>query len=249
MLFYPIPGEAKQIIHQTAEGDHPDEWWDWHCNRPAVPSNHGIQQLNLSNPPTAGITYCRCSKGEQDVGSQQLGLCRTLKAAGIKLPHRFHDQASARGRINSGLKAARDACRKLGLPLIVVSISRLLRHSDYHPHCNPDQGISNGQMQFLQRFFAGIQIYTLNNPDASLTEDRALLGKLSAGAKGKRVGRPKIRRPGDLKARREKYLPLAKRLRKAGKSYEVIAREISIQSGITVAKATIKNWLCLKPKC
>jgi hypothetical protein len=81
--------------------------------------------------------------------------------------------------------------------------------------------------KFMKRLVKGVEIITLNDPDATPPEDEAFLRQLIADYKGKKVGRPKNKVPGYCKDRRLRFQKLARKLRKQKWSWTQITDEVN----------------------
>jgi DNA invertase Pin-like site-specific DNA recombinase len=218
----------------------------------ALPSRYGIRDLSkLQNESKDRwslrvVIYCRVSDPHQDLAAQRKGIRWHLAKLGVRVLCSYSETTNGKCLLPSDrpkLFKAIAAARKLGVPLVVVCVSRLVRNAEYHIYRNPEARPTKAEFKAFMAIAKGVTICTLNNPDSSPPEDEALLNRLAADAKGKRVGRPLKKRPGWAAKRRKQYLSQAREMRKQDKSYRRIAAEISKQSGHPISHAGVRKWI------
>jgi hypothetical protein len=127
--------------------------------------------------------------------------------------------------------------RKHGAVLLAETVDRFLRHPHFHPVCNPDAQATEEQLAELAALADGVTLATALDPDATPTEVRAYRSKRGQWAKDNRGGRPKKKRPGYKKARREALRQTVIELDRDG----LAQREIARRTG--VPRSTVQNWL------
>jgi hypothetical protein len=233
-------GEMAERVRQAARAEA-----EANMQPEAVPSEYGFQCLDDVDP-CDGYLYCRVSGRRQDLGAQKRGARRFCEEAGFGIEHTFGETVpgwSLDLDKRPALYRAIALCRQTGLPLFIPCTSRLLRSGNYHAHHSPHARPMVPEFEKLMNVLGGVEVLTLNDPDADPVDDEAFLGSLSAGESGRRVGRPRKKCPGYRRERRVEYLPAARKLRKQGKSFAEIARIVSLTFGIPISSRGIQNWL------
>jgi hypothetical protein len=195
---------------------------------------------------TEAVLYCRESTHEQPLGPQKTGTRRRIEAAGVKV-RRVYGEAKGGRSLDPGdrpeLMKAVEAARRLGIPLVVACLSRLLRNRRYHPSANPDARPTDADLKALLELADGVELLTLNDPDASPPEDENFLRELVAEVKRRPVGRPRKKEPGHMKDRSKRWKKRAKLMHEEGMSYREIADHIYEVDGIPITHGTIWNWV------
>jgi hypothetical protein len=88
----------------------------------------------------------------------------------------------------------------------------------------------------------GVELLTLNDPDADPPQDEAFLRQLVAGVKRRKVGRRKQKVLGEKKRLRRRWQKQVVKMREEGVTYREIADRIFAADGLTVTPATVRNW-------
>jgi DNA invertase Pin-like site-specific DNA recombinase len=173
-------------------------------------------------------------------------LAATDRKAGISVRHSFGDKARDGKSLDPDerpeLYEALAAARKRGIPLVVPCISRLIRNAFYHAHHNPEATPTIAEFLELLKLATGVQIITLNDPDATPPKDEAFLRQLAAEVKRRNVGRHKTKTPGDTKDRRRTWKKRVQELRRQGLSYREIADQVYAEGAIGITHGTVRNW-------
>jgi DNA invertase Pin-like site-specific DNA recombinase len=135
-----------------------------------------------------------------------------------------------------GFRAACEAAKNRGVPLVSASLDRTLRSREYHSSEKPDAVPTVGEFEELKRQVDGVLPATIIHPDTPPDEVRGNQSRWGQLAKRNKGGRPKKNLPGYKKERREQMLPEAQRMRKAGYSYSRIAKVLG------VSRSTCQDW-------
>jgi DNA invertase Pin-like site-specific DNA recombinase len=189
------------------------------------------------------VIYCRVSERMQNHKGNlrdQMKLLRSLIeyqggtvvdvfgeiAAGWEL----RNEPDKRSKLFDAIAAA----EKVGAVVVTESTDRYLRHPLYTA-MDQDLQPTLRQFQELQQKANCVMLATLLHPDASPRKVRGHQSKRGQQVKGKKGGRPK--KPGHMKRRRKNLLAEVRRMREAGNSLGVIAKQTN------VPKPTIQVWL------
>jgi DNA invertase Pin-like site-specific DNA recombinase len=165
---------------------------------------------------------------------------------GIEVLDAFGDVGSGKSldrQDRPGLFTAIEAATRRGVTLAVPAISRLLRSADYDAKQNPTAMPSRAEWKPLLKLLEGIEVLSLNDPDATPPADESFLRQLAADAKGTSVGRR--RKPGRPRLdddRRAKTLELVLRLAMKGMGSRRIARRVQQATGIALHFTTVCRW-------
>lgn len=186
------------------------------------------------------------------------------KRRGIRTPIYFKevengqstlDQLHKRQKLIEAVKYA----YKANMPLFVPSVNRLLRTFG-----KKDDPLTWGDIRRLEEFFmkhigvSWIPIVSLVNPGTPPKKVKSWLIKLGQDAKGNKGGRGntvkpvKVKlpspvdmkektpsQPGEIRQRREKFLPIAKKLDEKGLSTRKISKKIMLDYGEYVSHSTV----------
>jgi hypothetical protein len=230
------------------DGEDPDE--DPSRQLPATPSEYGIKSFEeriASDPALEEVySYGRVSTRKQDLARQLKGCRRRIEAEGVKVRHAYGEVASGKTLDlcdRRKLVKALEAARTRGDPLVMVCVSRAVRHCSYDAHRNPEARPTVAEFEAFRELADGVEILTLNDPDASPPEDENFLRELVASVKRRPVGRPRKKKPGHMKDRSKRWKKRAKLMHEEGMSYREIADYIYEVDGIRITHGTIWNWV------
>lgn len=134
-------------------------------------------------------------------------------------------------------KAIRWAKRKPGRFLLAEDVTRWLRSLVYHSNANRDATPTGWQFEQLLAKADGVILATVLHPDAPRSEVESFQRKRGRLIKGRKGGRPKIKKPGDKKRWREKKLPLVLKYQRQGGSVREIA------GATAVPFSTVSRWI------
>jgi hypothetical protein len=135
-----------------------------------------------------------------------------------------------------------DLAKKLGAVLLAESTDRFIRHPAYHSKENPNAQAREPDLEELQYWTQGVELYTDLHPDASPQEVRSYQRKRGQKYKGNKGGRPRKRK---WKKRRFARYEVARKLREEGKSIRQITNMLNeLDDGFGKQSfKTTANWL------
>ncbi len=150
-----------------------------------------------------------------------------------------HQRAVTNGSLRDDtihFELAAKRARELGAVLVAESVDRFIRSPFYHPSEESDTMARLGDFERLKTITGDLKLATFLKPDLHWTKVRGHQSKRGQTEKGKKGGRPVIKRAGYKKQRRLKKKGGVVALKKAGHSL----REIEQITG--VSRATAGRW-------
>jgi hypothetical protein len=139
-----------------------------------------------------------------------------------------------------------EACRENNAALLIADPSRLLRHPQFlstdSVRCRL-QPIPE-EWNNMAHIFYGVEVYSLNDPDATPEQTRSYLTKLGQSAKGKKGGGD--HKQGARKRFKKKWFPYVIHYYTIPgwkKKARRITRKVCKESGRRVTERTIRNWI------
>ena len=242
--------QLRQIRQRKAEADamasENAEERKAKANKPAKASRwfHHAEEL-IAQGVKQFIVYARVSFGKKfchKVKHQQDSLHEILEQLGA-------NSAGTFGEINSGqlkhiydrvqfFKAVEKA-RRLGLPVLVLCSSRLLRSNAYNTIWNKDEKPTKQDFKAFLGLFPGVQFATVLHPDTDNVAEESYLRKLAQQTTGRTGGRPNKKSKLYQTTRREKLLPKVHELRQQGYGLGKIAKTLNLK------KPTVQKWVAL----
>ena len=210
---------------------------------PASRYVHHLEALVSQRRNLIAVLWIRASGREQrrrkNLRDQEASLRRNVAKRGVKVIHAFRAVASGWDEDRGAFKqAAAFARRHHGAILVAESSDRFLRNRRYSSSQNPSAQPTRAEWKSLLRVTHGVELATLLHPDTDWREVRSYQSKRGILQKGARCGRPRNRRPGEMKERRESRLDRALYLRHSWPlSYRAIGEELG------VPWRTVVDWL------
>ena len=146
------------------------------------------------------------------------------------------DGRSSRLRRRIELRKAIEYCRKYRCVLLVPCVDRLVRPARYARE-NQFSLLCEADLERLKKLTHEVVVASIIPPGTPPKKARGLLGawRLNKG------GRPKAKPSGYKKMRRKKYRPIARKLRKKGRSYNAIRIALAGR-GADIPKSTVVRW-------
>ncbi len=141
-----------------------------------------------------------------------------------------HHESGKPNRLRPILEAALEETKRMGIPLIIVTPSRLARSEEFNPRDDFNELPTRKHLESLLGDVPRNLIFTMSLANLELEEDREFLVKLE-GELPKPKKRGKKRSP-VKEAKRQK----AQKMRKEGKTL----REIAVR--INIPLSTVKRW-------
>lgn len=135
------------------------------------------------------------------------------------------------------LSEAVEIAKKTGATILAESTDRLIRHPSYHPKHNQSLMPRRSKLDKLRRATEGVTLMTVLNPEASSTKQRSHQTKRGQQIKANIGGRPKKKRTGHKKERREQLLPEALQLWSQGLSQRQVAKKFKVPF------STMQEWI------
>lgn len=129
---------------------------------------------------------------------------------------------------------------KLDAVLIVLSTSRLIRAADK----KQDAPLRNCDLTLLRRLLGSVRVVSLIPPGTPKEKVRGIISKMGQQGKRNRGGRPKKKIPGELELTREKYTPIAIKMKLKKKySYREISKILFKKYNVEIAHTNIHRWV------
>jgi hypothetical protein len=225
---------------------------DHTLDQPANPSEHGILSLDdllKTQPVPEIVVYDKVSTRGQSLTARMEATCRRIEARGVRVAATFGSKQESGKTLDPAqrpeLIKARDEALERGCPVLAPAFSRFARNRDYHAYFNADARPTVAEVKALVKLMKGVQLVTLNDPDAAPPDDEAFFRVLKAEATGGRIGRPpKAETDLGRRARRKlKCEPQILKLRRKGLSYREIARKLAQESRVRVSHITVRKWI------
>lgn len=147
------------------------------------------------------------------------------------------------------LKRAKEYADRYSLPLVAYSLDRFVRAEDSEARTGQFISLDWPDLKILKDYFGDTVIATLRSPIEDMRVTRGYASKSGQESTGNAGGRPKKAVPGEKKRLREKYAPVAYRLRLRkdanGKRipYREIANILLKAHGIDVSFRTVYGWV------
>jgi DNA invertase Pin-like site-specific DNA recombinase len=192
------------------------------------------------------VIFLRVSHHNQrrrgNLNDQEAKLRRAMAKLGVVVVYVYHHVGS--GWDCDAVSSAAAIAREHGAKLVAESVSRFIRHPDYHSKSCPDAQADAADLQGLRNSAPGVILVTLLHPDASAAEERSFQRKRGQSEKDKKGGRPPKgpareppRPPGYKRQRRLEWLAHVLALAREKQA----VRAISAETGM--AKSTVADWL------
>ena len=221
--------------------------------RKKVSAKKTIERIVTPGDASAYITHDGIQKGDRVVLFCRVSTRQQNHSGNLEgQEHYLTDQMHARGAIvvcvekyvGSGLdplhliQAAKIA-RQCSAKIVALTTDRFIRHEFFKATRAKNRQLRVNQygLELLQDIATGVELVTLEDPNASLSKCAGLLKRVGQIAKGRKGGRPKKKIPGDKKKRRQHYLPRVYQLCTEGHSNREIARRLNLP------ESTVRYWV------
>lgn len=190
------------------------------------------------------VLACRVSTCEQhrdrNLADQELHLRQEMERRGAVVVDVVREVGP--GCYPSWLARAADIARRRGAKVVAESLSRLIRSPYYHSVDDPDARPRTSDLDDLRASTKGVELVTLLDPDATPRQERGYQSIRGQRQKRRRGGRPLAKRPGYVKARRERLLPHVLADRRNGMTVRAIAEKHGLPF------TTVALWLRRRPR-
>ena len=125
--------------------------------------------------------------------------------------------------------------------LVVPCIDRLVR-AESGGKFDP---LTEKDIQRVMEVTGSVSIVSIIPPGTPMKQCRSLLTKWGQAGKNKPGGRPRKKRPFEMKKRRQQFSPIVAKLRKRGLTYEAIRKRIWRKYKTEISRSTVRRW-CLE---
>ncbi|NLF72082.1 MAG: helix-turn-helix domain-containing protein [Candidatus Anammoximicrobium sp.] len=211
----------------------------WALGTPAGKASNCIRPIDDLRPGDNVILCCRVSgctqKRRNNLSDQEANLRQAVEQRGAVVVDVVKYVGS--GWDPSWLRKPARQATEAGEKLVAESTNRFIRHLDYHSDNNPDAQASESDLEELRLWTLDVPLVTALDPDATPGQERAYEIDRGRRQKGKKGGRPRNKKPGEKKRRREKQLPRALRFHARGLSLGEIAALTK------TPRSTVQKWI------